>query len=62
MKVLIEEVQAGEKNVYLGRSEYDAPDVDGVVFVHSREKLSPGDFVTIEVTDALEYDLTGDAV
>jgi ribosomal protein S12 methylthiotransferase len=62
LKVLVEEQQKGEENVYLGRSEYDAPEVDGMVFVHSDKELRPGDFVEVHITDALEYDLVGEVV
>lgn len=60
LKVLIDEQQKGESNVYLGRSEYDAPEVDGVVYVHSKKDLMPGDFVLVKITDAYEYDLVGE--
>ncbi|MDO8580285.1 MAG: 30S ribosomal protein S12 methylthiotransferase RimO, partial [Candidatus Omnitrophota bacterium] len=62
VRVLIEEPQKNESNLYLGRTEYDAPEVDGVVFVRSTKKLEPGDFVDVNITDAYEYDLAGDAV
>jgi len=60
LMVLIDEQQKGEDNVYLGRSEYDAPEVDGVVYVHSKKKLIPGVFVMVKITDAYEYDLVGE--
>lgn len=60
LDVLIEEKQKGEENVYLGRSEYDAPDVDGLVYVRSLKTLKPGDFVRVRMTDAYEYDLAGE--
>lgn len=62
LKVLIDEPQEGAPHVYLGRSEYDAPDVDGVVFVHSTKPLKPGDFVMVRINDAYEYDLSGEVV
>jgi ribosomal protein S12 methylthiotransferase len=46
---------------YLGRSQYDAPEVDGAVYVNSLKKLKPGDFVKVKITDTLEYDLVGEA-
>lgn len=46
--------------VYLGRSQYDAPEVDGLVYVNSKNKLKPGDKVKVEITDTLEYDLVGE--
>jgi len=62
LKVLIDEKQKGEDDIYLGRSEYDAPEVDGVVYVKSSQELSPGDFVQVKITDAYEYDLVGERV
>jgi len=59
LKVLIEEKEKGSTETYIGRSEYDAPDVDGVVFVRSKAVLKPGDFVQVMITDAYEYDLAG---
>ena len=60
LKVLIEEKQKDEENMYLGRREYDAPDVDGLIYVRSQKELGPGDFVKVLVTDAYEYDLAGE--
>ncbi|MFA5059894.1 MAG: 30S ribosomal protein S12 methylthiotransferase RimO [Candidatus Omnitrophota bacterium] len=62
LDVLIDEKQRNDEGVYLGRSEYDAPDVDGIVYVHSQKKLQPGDLVHVRITDAFEYDLSGETV
>ncbi|MBP9854115.1 MAG: 30S ribosomal protein S12 methylthiotransferase RimO [Candidatus Omnitrophica bacterium] len=62
LKVLIDEKQENEENTYIGRSEYDAPDVDGVVFVRSEKPLKAGEFVQVKITDAFAYDLTGDII
>ena len=59
LKVLIDEKQNDAKDMYLGRSEYDAPEVDGLVYVHSVKVLKPGDLVEVEIKDAYEYDLDG---
>ena len=59
--VLIEEQESGEDGVYRGRTERDAPEVDGQVLVHSGVRLEPGQFVNVQITDALEYDLVGEA-
>jgi ribosomal protein S12 methylthiotransferase len=50
------------KDFYLGRSQYDAPEVDGLVHVKSGTQLKPGDFVKVRVTDYLEYDLMGEVI
>lgn len=59
LKVLVDECENGD---YVGRSEFDAPEVDGLVYIKSNRKLKPGDFVDIEITDTLEYDLVGDTL
>lgn len=48
--------------VYYGRSYMDAPDVDGRVYFTSKKKLSRGDFVTVKIKEALDYDLVGEAI
>ena len=62
LMVLIDESHPEDKNVYVGRSEYDAPEVDGVVYVHTKNKLKEGDLVNVRITDSYEYDLLGDMV
>jgi ribosomal protein S12 methylthiotransferase len=59
MEVLIEEGKGGQ---FTGRSQYDAPEVDGVVYVHSRRPLRPGEFARVKITDTLEYDLCGEVL
>ena len=48
--------------IYYGRSYADAPDVDGRVYFSSKKKLRPGDFVTVKIKEALDYDLVGECV
>ena len=62
LDVLIDEKQKGEEYVYLGRSEFDAPDVDGLVYVRSEKNLHPSDLVSVCISDTYEYDLTGELV
>jgi ribosomal protein S12 methylthiotransferase len=59
LEILIDEAQNYQ---YIGRSQYDAPEVDGMVYVNSKKPLKPGDLVKVKITDTLEYDLVGDAV
>ncbi|MBQ7011310.1 MAG: 30S ribosomal protein S12 methylthiotransferase RimO [Clostridia bacterium] len=47
---------------YVGRSEADAPDVDGKVFFVSDRKHRDGQFVTVRITEAEDYDLIGEAL
>ncbi|MBL7081517.1 MAG: MiaB/RimO family radical SAM methylthiotransferase [Candidatus Omnitrophica bacterium] len=58
LDVLIEEKK--EPHLFLGRSQYDAPEVDGLVWVKSREDLEVGSFQKTRIIDAWEYDLVGE--
>ena len=62
LRALIEEKQENADDMYLARSEFDAPEVDGNIYVHSKKKLKPGDFVQVKITDTYEYDLAGEIV
>ncbi|WDV47788.1 30S ribosomal protein S12 methylthiotransferase RimO [Clostridiaceae bacterium M8S5] len=57
-KVLIEEEINGE-NLYVGRTYMDCPDIDGVVYVSTKEKLAIGQFVDVKIIEHFEYDLKG---
>ena len=46
--------------VYVARTYMDAPNVDGYAFVHADRELMTGDFVTIKITESMEYDLIGE--
>ena len=61
LTVLIEGYVA-EVDVYVGRTYRDAPDVDGMVFVDAPYELMSGTFVQVRITDANEYDLTGEMI
>ncbi len=61
VKVLCEGYDAAA-GAYVGRSEADAPDVDGKIFfdVGERQGLhKDGEFVSVRITGAYEYDLIG---
>ncbi len=49
-------VEKKEGDVYVARTEYDAPEVDGVVFVR-KKRLKIGDFYRAKIVDAYDYDL-----
>ncbi len=60
-KVLIEGYDDYIK-CYFGRSEADAPEIDGKVFFLSYEPLKIGDFAEVVINDILEYDLLGEVM
>lgn len=54
-KVLIDRK---EKNHFIGRTQYDSPEVDNEVLIDAKDEyLRIGDFVQVEVTAAEEFDL-----
>ncbi len=61
MRVLCENFDIPAE-VYVGRSEADAPDVDGKVFFVSDKKIRDGQFVTVRINEAEDYDLIGETV
>ena len=49
-----------EGEYYIGRTEYDSPDVDTEVLIATKEgKLETGRFYDVRITDAAEFDLMG---
>ncbi len=61
LEVLIDEPSEEEAGVFLGRTQYDAPEVDGIVYVKGKG-LKPGDFKQVRIVDTLEYDFVGELV
>ena len=58
-QIIIDEVGP---TVAKGRSRGDAPEIDGAVYVKSKKPLRVGDFATVKIQRADEYDLHGSAV
>jgi len=48
-----------EGDFYVGRTEFDSPEVDGEVLVTSEDELKKGVFVNVKITGAEDYDLFG---
>ena len=49
-------------DVHFGRSEADAPEIDGKVYFRSDTRIAPGSFVKVKIRDVLDYDLIGRVV
>lgn len=58
-KVLITGVQG---NKFLGRSQWEAPDSDGLIKVKSSKPLQEGRMLPVRITGASDYDLEAEAV
>ncbi|MCG2713169.1 MAG: 30S ribosomal protein S12 methylthiotransferase RimO [Candidatus Omnitrophica bacterium] len=59
MEVLIDQVL--NRGLASGRTQYDAPDVDGLVYVKGKD-FKVGSMETVMITDNVLYDLTGEKV
>ena len=64
LEVLIDKEIDASKNVWLGRTYADAPDVDATVYVTGRKRssLAPGQIVPVEIVGHRDYDLIAAAV
>lgn len=58
-RVLVDAVQDG---VFICRSQYESPDVDGEILVRAFPEASVGDFIDVRITGADEYDLIAEPV
>jgi ribosomal protein S12 methylthiotransferase len=56
-KTLIDKKEAGR---YLGRTEFDSVEVDNEVVIQSSQQLPVGEFVSVKITKAYDYDLEGE--
>lgn len=57
LEILIEEKV--DDHTYIGRSEYDAPEIDTEVIFTSDKNLEIGSFVDVYIEDSQEYELLG---
>lgn len=58
-EVLVEEIITDEKGRMQakGRAKFQAPEVDGNIYIDNPKNLNPGDFVNVEIIDGYAYDL-----
>jgi ribosomal protein S12 methylthiotransferase len=57
MKVIVDRMEYGR---YLGRTEFDSPEVDNEVLIEALENcLGIGEFTRVKISDALPFDLVG---
>ena len=55
-----------EDGAFVGRTRYDAPEIDGSVIFRMRDDAGappePGDLMEVRIIDAFDYDLVGESV
>jgi ribosomal protein S12 methylthiotransferase len=52
-------VDSEEADYYVGRTQYDSPEVDPEVLIEKSHKLTIGDFYNVEITGAMPFELLG---
>lgn len=58
-KVIIDKIEGGN---YIGRTEFDSPEVDNEVIIHTEKHLRLGDFVQAKIVAATEFDLEAELI
>ncbi len=58
-KVLFDRKEGGN---FIGRTEFDSPEVDNEVLVPASQYVRRGDFANVRITDATEFDLYGEVI
>lgn len=59
LKVLFDRKEGG---YFIGRTEFDSPEVDNEVLVEAKHHVRLGDFAEVKITSAAEFDLYGTPV
>lgn len=52
-------VEGSQRNKYIGRSHFDAPEIDGNVFIKKTQKISLPAYHKVKITNVSEYDMEG---
>lgn len=61
-KILDVMIDSEEEDYYVGRTEFDSPEVDPEVLVKKEYELHPGDIVSVKITEALPFELIGEPI
>ena len=57
LKVIIDRE---EEDYYVGRSQYDSPEVDPEVLIKKTQQLTKGEFCNVVITEAMPFELIGE--
>jgi ribosomal protein S12 methylthiotransferase RimO len=55
-------IDRAEGEYWIGRTEFDSPEVDNEVLVPVNQKLKVGNFYQVKITNANEYDMFGEVI
>ncbi len=60
LSVLVDKAAEGKDGMKIGRTAFQAPEIDGIVYINGTAE--PGSLVTVRITEAHEYDLAGNII
>ena len=55
-------IDGTEGDMYVGRTQYDSPEVDPVVLIKSERPLNAGEFYDVKITSAMPFELMGEII
>lgn len=55
-------IDGTEGDMYVGRTQYDSPEVDPVVLIKSERQLKTGEFYGVKITSAMPFELMGEII
>ncbi len=61
-RVMTVVIDREEDDFYVGRTEYDSPEVDGEVLIDKSMELMPGEFYKVRITGSEMYDLYAEPI
>ena len=61
VEVLVDAIDV-EEDEAVARAPWDAPEIDGNVFLPGATHLRPGDLARVRIIEAEEYDLVGEPI
>jgi len=59
VEVLVDEISSGKSKLAIGRTEANAPEIDGKVIIKT-DKVLAGEFMKVNIMETSEYDLVGE--
>jgi len=62
VEVLVEKKSDESELVWIGRTQYQAPEIDGITYLGSADHVAPGKIIKAVVTQATDYDLVAEPV
>ena len=55
-------VDREDEDYYVGRTQWDSPEVDPEVLIHKNAPLTVGDFCQVQIQQAMPFELVGQAL